>query len=215
MLYRQRPALPVAGLLHRSTVDPTVDRGGHSRGIVQVDLMRQIMADRARAVPAAAEPEEGRPPRPEPDPPAARPPRPAVRAEGPRGKTWNSRRSVARGPVVLVFYLGSTCMACVTHLVELDLAISRFRDRGARVLAISADSPEFSRERIVIRRFPDSAPQRPRSRGRAGLRRLESRSQAATRTTASRCTAPSSSTVTAWSAGPMSAIVPSGTSRRC
>jgi len=32
MVYRQRPALPVAGLLHRSTVDPTVDRGGHSRG---------------------------------------------------------------------------------------------------------------------------------------------------------------------------------------
>ena len=58
MVYRQRPALPVAGLLHRSTVDPTVDRGGHTRGIVQVDLMRQIMADRARAVPAAAEQED-------------------------------------------------------------------------------------------------------------------------------------------------------------
>ncbi len=39
-------------------------------------------------------------------------------------------------------------MACVTHLVELDFAISRFRDHGARVLAISADSPESSRQRL-------------------------------------------------------------------
>ena len=47
MVYRQRPALPVGGLLHRSAADPTVDRGGHWRGNLQVDLMRQILADRA------------------------------------------------------------------------------------------------------------------------------------------------------------------------
>jgi peroxiredoxin len=42
-------------------------------------------------------------------------------------------------------------VACVTHLVELDAAMSRFRERGARVLAVSGDAPEFSLERI--RRF--------------------------------------------------------------
>ncbi len=39
-------------------------------------------------------------------------------------------------------------MACVTHLIELDVAISRFRARGVRVLAVSGDTPEFSLERI-------------------------------------------------------------------
>ena len=105
-------------------------------------------------------------------------------------------------------------MACVTHLVELDFAISQFRDRGARVLAISADSPESSRRRL--NRFGDfrvpllSDPiTRPRWLTASG-----SRCPAPTRTTASLCTARSSSTVTAWSAGPMSAIVHSGTLRR-
>ena len=49
---------------------------------------------------------------------------------------------------MVVFYLGQSCMACVTHLVELDFAMSQFRERGARVLAISGDSPEFSRQRL-------------------------------------------------------------------
>ena len=61
MLYRQRPTRPNSGLFHRSTVDPTVDRGGHSRGIIQVDLMRQIIAERARAVPAAIDVEDEAP----------------------------------------------------------------------------------------------------------------------------------------------------------
>jgi peroxiredoxin len=154
MLYRQRPVLPVAGLLHRSTVDPTVDRGGHSRGIVQVDLMRQIMADRARAVPTAAL--DGQKD-------AHRIssqihsllglPAPAFELNDSTGKTWTLQQSLAGEPTVLVFYLGQTCMACVTHLVELDFAISQFRERGARVLAISADSPESSHQRL--NRFGD------------------------------------------------------------
>ena len=149
MVYRQRPALPVAGLLHRSTVDPTVDRGGHSRGNVQVDLMRQIMADRARAVPAAAEQEDKARHRvPSQSHPLLGRPAPPFELKDSTGKTWKPQEALAREPVILVFYLGQTCMACVTHLVELDFAISQFRDRGARVLAISADSPESSRQRL-------------------------------------------------------------------
>ena len=53
--------------------------------------------------------------------------------------------------MVVVFYLGFTCIACVTHLVELERAMPRFRERGAEVWAVSADSPDFSRERM--RRF--------------------------------------------------------------
>jgi peroxiredoxin len=149
MVYRQRPTLPVAGLLHRSTVDPTVDRGGHSRGIVQVDLLRQIMADRARAVPAAAEQgDQARHRVPSQSHPLLGRPAPPFALQDSTGRIWKRREALAREPVILVFSLGQTCMACVTHLVKLDFAVSPFRDRGARVLAISADSPEFSRRRL-------------------------------------------------------------------
>lgn len=64
------------------------------------------------------------------------------------GQTRDLNAEVADGPVIVIFYLGSTCMACVTHLVELDAALARSRDRGSRVLAVSVDAPAFSRERI-------------------------------------------------------------------
>ncbi len=80
-------------------------------------------------------------------------PAPALVLKDARGKTWNLAGASPSGPVVVVFYLGSTCMACVTHLVELDVAMPRFRERGTRVLAISGDAPEFSLERM--RKFGD------------------------------------------------------------
>jgi len=39
----------------------------------------------------------------------------------------------------------------MTHLVELDRELPRFRERGAEVWAVSADSPSVSRDRM--RRF--------------------------------------------------------------
>ena len=77
----------------------------------------------------------------------------ALVLEDAKGKTRDLGAQVSNGPVVVVFYLGSTCMACVTHLVELERAMPRFRERGAEVWAVSADSPNFSRERM--RRFGD------------------------------------------------------------
>jgi peroxiredoxin len=149
MVYKQRPALPVAGLLHRSTIDPTVDRGGHSRGIVQVDLLRQIMADRARAAPAGVEQGDKAAHRVSSQShPLLGRPAPPFELKDSTGEAWKLPEAHASEPVILVFYLGQTCMACVTHLVELDFAISRFRDRGVRVLAVSGDSPQSSRQRL-------------------------------------------------------------------
>jgi peroxiredoxin len=140
-LYGQRPARPVAGSFHRSKVDGL----GHTRGIVQVDLMRKIMADQSRSNPPAAVLEHHVPSQQHPllDHPA-----PAFVLKDAPGKTWKLGEAASEGPVVVVFYLGSTCIACMTHLVELDGALSRFRDRGARVLAISGDLPEFSMDRM-------------------------------------------------------------------
>jgi peroxiredoxin len=144
-LYGQRPARPVAGLFHQSKVDGL----GHTRGIVQVDLMRQIMADQVRSTPPAIVTggELGHHV-PSQDHPLLDRPAPALVLKDARGRTWKLNEAVSQGPLVVVFYLGSTCMACVAHLVELDVALSRFRERGASVLAVSGDSPEFSMERM-------------------------------------------------------------------
>lgn len=148
-LYQQRPVYPVAGLLHRSSVDPTVDRGGHSRGELQTDLLRQILADRARNVAAAAQEEDQAGHRvPSQAHPLLGRLAPRFELKDSRGRTAKLQEELARGPVILVFHLGQSCMACVTHLVELEAAMSPFRDRGARVLAISADTPEVSRRRL-------------------------------------------------------------------
>ncbi len=107
-----------------------------------------------------------------PHPLLGRPAPPVVLADA-GGTTRDLRRQLADGPVVVVFYLGSTCMACVTHLVELDAALPRFRERRATVWAVSADTPEISRRRGPVRRAGDPAPERPGPRGRHRLRRLE------------------------------------------
>jgi peroxiredoxin len=144
-LSRQKPTVPVAGAFHRSRVDAS----GHTRGVVQVDLMRQIMASQEQAsgsqpasegspgsrVPTQAHPLLGQPAAP-------------FLLKDSAGATRSLADETDRGPVVLVFYLGSTCMACMTHLVELDVALPRFREQGAGVLAISADAPELSRDRL-------------------------------------------------------------------
>jgi peroxiredoxin Q/BCP len=143
-LIRQRPTRPVAGSFHRSTVDGS----GHTRGIVQVALMRQLMADQEHStLPVIAPGGEASPRVPSQDHPLLDRPAPPFVLEDARGKTWKLGETSSEGPVVVVFYLGSTCMACVTHLVELDFAMPRFRERRAQVLAVSADTPEFSRER--------------------------------------------------------------------
>ncbi len=140
-LLSQRPARPVAGAFHRSRVDGL----GHTRGIVQVDLMRKIMADQSRSnpPPVVLEPHVPSQQHPLLDHPA-----PAFVLKDAPGKTWKLGETISDGPTVVVFYLGSTCIACMTHLVEMDVALSRFYDRGAHVLAISGDSPEFSMERM-------------------------------------------------------------------
>ena len=145
MVYRQRPALPVAGLLHRSTVDPTVDRDGHSRGIVQVNLLRQIMTDRARNVPA--EPATGHKVATQSHPLLDHPAPPFVLNDA-WGKTWNLREEVRRRA-------GRRCLLPWLHLHGLRHSFDRARcghaaihARHARVLAISSDTPDFSLDRM-------------------------------------------------------------------
>jgi peroxiredoxin len=58
------------------------------------------------------------------------------------------RDRLADGPVVLVFYLGYSCSACVHELCELNADLDRFHYFGAEVVAVSGDSPELTRQRF-------------------------------------------------------------------
>ena len=51
-------------------------------------------------------------------------------------------------PVVVVFYLGYGCSHCVAQLLALDKDLHYFKELGADVVAISADSPEHTTERF-------------------------------------------------------------------
>jgi thioredoxin-dependent peroxiredoxin len=53
------------------------------------------------------------------------------------------------GPIVVVFYYGYGCSHCVAQLIGLDQELDYFRQLGARVVAISSDSPAHTREKYL------------------------------------------------------------------
>lgn len=66
-----------------------------------------------------------------------------------RGEPWSLQDALARGPVVLVFYLGYSCNACVHDLCEFNADIDRFQQLGAEVVAVSGDLPQLTQERYA------------------------------------------------------------------
>ena len=65
-----------------------------------------------------------------------------------RGAHWNLRQRLVHGPVVLVFYLGYSCTACVHDLFALDADLERFASLGAEVAVISGDVAELTQSRF-------------------------------------------------------------------
>lgn len=53
------------------------------------------------------------------------------------------------GPVVVVFYYGYGCSHCVAQLFALQKDRQMFRELGAEIVAISSDTPEFTKERFA------------------------------------------------------------------
>jgi thioredoxin-dependent peroxiredoxin len=64
------------------------------------------------------------------------------------GKEVSLANELQEGPVVLIFYYGYHCDHCVSQLFALDKDQAKFRELGAKVLAISADPVELTRERF-------------------------------------------------------------------
>jgi peroxiredoxin len=65
-----------------------------------------------------------------------------------QGRPWHLQRRLGHGPVILVFYLGYACDACVHNLFELNADVERFRSLGAEVVAVSGDPPDLTRRRF-------------------------------------------------------------------
>ena len=50
---------------------------------------------------------------------------------------------IKNGPVVIIFYRGFWCPVCNKHLSSLQDSLKLIEERGARVIAISPEKPEF------------------------------------------------------------------------
>jgi len=60
------------------------------------------------------------------------------------GEKFTLATALADGPVVLSFYRGGWCPYCNIELRTLQSALSEFRARGARLVAITPESPDDS-----------------------------------------------------------------------
>lgn len=56
---------------------------------------------------------------------------------------FSLEKTLINGPVVLIFYRGFWCPVCNKHLGEIQDSLSLIEERGARVIAISPEKPEY------------------------------------------------------------------------
>jgi len=56
---------------------------------------------------------------------------------------FSLKGSLQQGPVVLIFYRGQWCPVCNRHLGQLQDSLHLITERGARVVAVSPEKPEF------------------------------------------------------------------------
>jgi peroxiredoxin len=127
--------------------------GKHFTGVVQYDVLANLLADDRRQtaqnwlrelidskgafrVPSQPHPLLGKP-------------APDFTLGSVEGKRWGLGRHVEQGTVILVFYLGYNCPACVHDLIQINADIDRFHALGAEVVAISGDAAETTRDRYA------------------------------------------------------------------
>ena len=60
-----------------------------------------------------------------------------------RNNRFSLEESFQQGPVVLIFYRGQWCPVCNRHLGQLQDSLHLITGKGARVVAVSPEKPEF------------------------------------------------------------------------
>ncbi len=74
---------------------------------------------------------------------------PDFRLKDDRGEVFQLSQLSAEGPVIVVFYYGYHCSHCVAQLFALNEDLEKFKGMGARIVALSADSPEETAARFA------------------------------------------------------------------
>ncbi len=59
------------------------------------------------------------------------------------GKLFNLHEELMQGPMVLIFYRGQWCPVCNRYLSNLQDSLQFIYDKGARVIAVSPEKPEY------------------------------------------------------------------------
>ena len=72
---------------------------------------------------------------------------PSIRLTNTDGDEVELDDLLAKGPVVLVFYLGYACDHCVSQLFGLNEDLAYFSELGATIVAVSEDMPSKTREK--------------------------------------------------------------------
>ncbi|MBW6537846.1 MAG: AhpC/TSA family protein, partial [Mariniphaga sp.] len=68
---------------------------------------------------------------------------PDFSASDANGKTFQLSEELKNGPVVLIFYRGQWCPICNKHLGTVQKNLEQITQKGAHVVAISPEKPEF------------------------------------------------------------------------
>jgi len=58
-------------------------------------------------------------------------------------QSFELKRALEKGSVVLIFYRGQWCPFCNRHLSQIQDSLQFITDKGARVIAISPEMPEY------------------------------------------------------------------------
>lgn len=61
-------------------------------------------------------------------------------------KIYSLEEALVKGPVVLIFYRGFWCPVCNKHLGRIQDSLKLIEERGAKVIAISPEKPEYLEE---------------------------------------------------------------------
>ncbi|MEX0980716.1 MAG: peroxiredoxin-like family protein [Bacteroidales bacterium] len=59
------------------------------------------------------------------------------------GKQFELAQALKKGPVVMIFYRGHWCPVCNKHLRVIQDSLQLIQDRGATVIAVSPQNPEY------------------------------------------------------------------------
>lgn len=60
-----------------------------------------------------------------------------------KGDQFNLKKTLAKGPVVVVFYRGQWCPICNRHLAQLQDSLRLVTEKGGYLVAVSPEKPEY------------------------------------------------------------------------